>query len=66
MPSIQPTAEGTTGGTHRYVAIYHLASPEVPTGPGWKAAVDAPWTARVRPQFRDHLPILTMRYARAG
>lgn len=57
-------AEGTTGGTHRYVAVYHLASPEVPKTDAWRKAVDTPWSARVRPHFRDHVRILTRRYAR--
>lgn len=59
-------AEGATGGTHRYVAIYHLASPEVQKSDAWKQAVDTPWTARVRPTFRDHVRIVTRRYERAA
>jgi uncharacterized protein DUF4286 len=51
-------------GTHRYVAIYHLASPDVARGAAWNAAVDTPWTARVRPHFRDRIRILTRRYVR--
>jgi hypothetical protein len=30
----------------------------------WNAAADTPWTARVRPQFRDRIRILTRRYVR--
>ena len=58
--------EGAVGVTQRYVAIYHLTSPDVPRGDAWKKAVDTPWTARVRPHFRDHVRILTKRYVRAG
>jgi len=58
-------AEGATSGTHRYVAIYHLASPEVTFSREWQVAVDTPWSARVRPHFRDRLRVLTRRYARA-
>jgi hypothetical protein len=54
------------GGTHRYVAIYHLKSPDVPRSAAWKAAVDTPWSARVRPHFRDRIRILTHRYVRGG
>jgi len=54
------------GGTHRYVAIYHLASPDVSRSAAWKAAVDTPWTARVAPHFRDRIRILTHRYVRAA
>ena len=53
-------------GTHRYVAIYHLASPDVTRSEAWKAAVETPWTDQVRPHFRDRIRILTHRYARAG
>jgi hypothetical protein len=56
----------TNGGTHRYVAIYHLKSPDVPRSAAWKAAVDTPWSARVRPHFRDRIRILTHRYVRGG
>jgi hypothetical protein len=55
-----------TGGTHRYVAIYHLASPDVARSQAWKAAADTPWSARVRPHFRDRIRILTRRYVRGG
>ena len=51
-------------GTHRYLALYHLTSPEVPNGPDWKAAASSEWTDRLRPHFRDHLRILTRRYVR--
>ena len=54
------------GGTHRYVAIYHLESPDVTRSTAWKAAVDTPWTARVLPHMRDRIRILTHRYVRGG
>jgi hypothetical protein len=55
-----------TGGTHRYVAIYHLKSPDVTRSKAWMAAVDTPWSARLRPHFRDRIRILTRHYVRAG
>jgi hypothetical protein len=54
------------GGTHRYLAIYHLESPGVVRSAAWKAAVDTPWSARVRPHIRDRIRILTHRYVRGG
>jgi hypothetical protein len=51
-------------GTHRYLALYHLASPDVASSQAWKDAAGTPWTARLRPHFRDHLRILTGRYVR--
>jgi hypothetical protein len=53
-------------GSHRYVAIYHLASPEVAQSGAWKKAIDTPWSERVRHNFRDRLRILTKRYVRAA
>ena len=52
-------------GSHRYLAIYHLESPDVTRSQAWKDGVDTPWSARVRPHFRDHIRILTDRYTRA-
>jgi len=55
-----------TGGTPRYVALYHLTSPEVVHSAEWKKAADTPWTQKMRPHFRDHLRIECRRYTRAG
>jgi len=52
-------------GSHRYAALYHLASPEVPDSAAWKKAVDTPWTAKLRPHFRDMLRLVSRRYVRA-
>ena len=52
-------------GTHRYLALYHLASPEVPATAAWKQAAATPWTERLRPHFRDHLRIVARHYVRA-
>jgi hypothetical protein len=55
-----------TSATHRYVAIYHLKSPDVIRSAAWHTAVDTPWSARVRPHFRDRIRILARRYVRAS
>ena len=55
-----------TDGSHRHVALYHLASADVAGSDAWKAAVDTPWSARVRGCFRDRLRLLATRYVRAG
>ena len=57
---------GEAQGSHRYVAIYHLASPSVARSKAWIDVVETPWTARLRPHFRDRLRILTRRYVRAN
>jgi hypothetical protein len=53
-------------GSPRYVALYHLASPEVQASPEWKRAASSPWTDRMRPHFRDHLRIVARAYTRGG
>ncbi|MGZ0189081.1 MAG: hypothetical protein ACKVH0_13930 [Alphaproteobacteria bacterium] len=53
-------------GSHKHVAIYHLESPAVTKTDAWAKAVDTPWSARVRPHFKDRLRILTKRYVRGG
>mgnify|MGYP001297400276 FL=1 len=53
-------------GATRYVATYHLVSPDVTKTAAWAKAVDTPWSARVRPHFRDRVRILAKKYARAG
>ena len=52
------------GGSHRYVAIYHLKSPDVVQSEPWRHAADTPWSARIRPHFRDRLRIVAKRYVR--
>lgn len=57
--------KATDGGLHRYVAIYHLVSPDVTRTEAWAKAVNTPWTERVRPNMRDRVRILCRRYDRA-
>jgi hypothetical protein len=52
-------------GSPRYLALYHLASPDVVLTPEWKQAANSPWTERLRPHFRDHLRIVSRHYVRA-
>jgi hypothetical protein len=53
-------------GSHRYLALYHLESADVPTTDAWKKAAGTPWTERLRPHFRNHLRILCRRYVRGA
>src|SRR6185295_3442610 len=55
---------GASDGNQRYLALYHLASPEVQASAAWKKAVDTPWTQRVRPHMRNGLRIVLRRYVR--
>ena len=53
-------------GKQRYLALYHLTSPDVCPSEAWKKAANTDWTARVRPYFRDPLRIPLRKYRRAG
>jgi hypothetical protein len=52
-------------GSQRYLALYHLASPDVCASPAWQEAVVTEWTLRIRPQTRDRLRIPLRRYERS-
>jgi hypothetical protein len=50
----------------KYVALYHLAKPDVPQSDAWKKAANTPWTERIRPHFRDLLRFRCTRYVRGA
>ena len=52
-----------TSGNRKYVALYHLAAPEVQESAEWKTARQSDWTSRLQPHFRDHLRLVCRRYA---
>jgi hypothetical protein len=67
VPGVQcPRRYRDAGGTLRYVALYHLTSPEVVRSVEWRKAADTPWTQKLRPHFRDRLCIECRRYRRAA
>jgi len=53
-------------GRQRYLALYHLTSPDVCSSAAWKKAANTEWTARVRPYFRDGLRIPLRKYRRGA
>jgi hypothetical protein len=53
-------------GAHRYIALYHLASPEIPASKAWEEAAVTPWTLKIRPFTRDRLRLVLRKYRRAG
>jgi hypothetical protein len=55
-----------TSANRRYVALYHLASPDIQATPAWKSAADTEWTRRITPHLRDRLRLVCARYKRAG
>jgi len=48
----------------KYLALYHMTGPEVSRSDAWGKAGNTPWTARMRPHFRDLLVIRCRRYVR--
>jgi hypothetical protein len=54
-----------SSGNRKYVALYHLAAPEVQESAEWKQARQSDWTSRLQPHFRDHLRLVLRRYVRA-
>ena len=55
-----------TSGNRKYVALYHLADPDVVESAEWKQARQSEWTSRLQPHFRDHLRLVLRRYSRGG
>jgi hypothetical protein len=55
----------TDTSRQRYVALYHLESPDVVTTQAWAKAVETPWTRRIRPFMRDRLRIVCRPYRQA-
>ena len=53
-----------TSGNRKYVALYHLATPEVQESGEWKKARESDWTDRLKPHFRDHLRLVCRHYVR--
>ena len=42
-----------TDGFPKYLAVYELASRDVPKSEAWKKAAASPWTQKMRPRFKD-------------
>ncbi|MCC7080620.1 MAG: hypothetical protein IT530_08105 [Burkholderiales bacterium] len=51
-------------GTPKYVAVYHMTSPEVCASPAWLEARETPWTHRIRPRTRERLRLTCRPYRR--
>ena len=54
----------SAGGTHSYVALYHLESEDVTSSRDWSEAINTPWSSKIRPHFKDHIRLLATRYER--
>jgi hypothetical protein len=43
----------TAGPGPKYLAVYELATEDVPESDAWRKAGDTPWTAKLRPYFQN-------------
>ena len=50
----------------KYLALYHLTSAEVSRSDAWSKAANTPWTAKMRPHFRDALVLRCKKYIWKG
>lgn len=55
-----------TDSSLKYVALYHMVSPDVVLSYAWKKAVETPWTTCIRPHMRDRLRVVCRAYQRQG
>jgi hypothetical protein len=53
-------------GNRKYVALYHLESPDVVESAEWKRARESDWSSRIVPKFHDHLRLVLRRYVRGS
>jgi hypothetical protein len=51
-------------GNQRYLALYHLTSPDVCSSKEWNEAAVTEWTKKMRPHYRDPLRLALRRYER--
>jgi hypothetical protein len=51
-------------GNQRYLALYHLTSPDVCSSNAWNEAAVTEWTKKMRPHYRDPLRLPLRRYER--
>lgn len=51
-------------GTHKFIALYEIETPETCASDAWKEAVVTPWTGRMRPHLEDVLRVVLRRYQR--
>ncbi|MCC6531990.1 MAG: hypothetical protein IT531_05535 [Burkholderiales bacterium] len=55
----------TRSSKQRYLALYHLESPEVVRTAAWAKAGETPWTVKMRPYMQDRVRIVCRPYGRA-
>ena len=67
VPGVLSARRFRAAGNPKYVALYHLTSPDVPSGSEWKRASEStPMPAHIRPQVTDRARLICRSYRRAG
>jgi hypothetical protein len=65
VPGVLSARRFRAMGHPKYVALYHLTSPEVVSGGGWKQASEStPMPAHIRPHITDRARLVCRAYAR--
>lgn len=67
VPGVLAARRFRSAGSPKYLALYHLASPEVVSGADWKRASEStPMPAHIRPHIADRARFVCRNYRRAG
>jgi hypothetical protein len=53
-------------GSHKYIATYHLRTPDVQASKEWEHAITTPWQQKMRQVMRDRLRFVLRRYPLKG
>lgn len=54
----------TVSGSRKYIATYHLTSPEVQASEAWSKAITTPWQKKMKPLTKDRLRFVLRCYKR--
>ena len=67
VPGVLSARRFRAAGSPKYVALYHLAAPEIVSGADWKRASEStPMPAQIRPHIADRLRLVCRKYQRKG
>jgi hypothetical protein len=67
VPGVLSARRFRAAGSPKYVALYHLTSPDVVSGADWKRASEStPMPAHVRPHITDRVRLVCHKYQRKG
>jgi hypothetical protein len=65
VPGVLSARRFRANGHPKYVALYHLRSPDVVSGPDWRRASEStPMPAHIRPEITDRARLVCRAYHR--